>query len=61
MTKMTRVALWMVLLCALVAIGYATKFSAHYSRRAVLTWAILGPALIVLVLQVLRDWRNPRR
>ena len=28
---------WMVLLGALLAIGYATKFSAHYSRRAVLT------------------------
>ena len=63
------VARWMVLLAALLAIGYATKFSAHYSRRAVLTWAVLGPAFIVmttLALQevmrsFLRDPANARR
>ena len=49
------VARWMVLLCALLAIGYATKFSAHYSRRAVLTWAALGPALIVIATLALQE------
>ena len=60
---------WMVLLGALLAIGYATKFSAHYSRRAVLTWAVLGPALIVavtlalheLMRRCLRDPSNARK
>jgi putative colanic acid biosynthesis UDP-glucose lipid carrier transferase len=60
---------WMVLLAALLAIGYATKFSAHYSRRAVLTWAMLGPAFIVMVTlalqevmrSFLRDPANARR
>jgi putative colanic acid biosynthesis UDP-glucose lipid carrier transferase len=49
------VARWMVLLCALLAIGYATKFSAHYSRRAVLTWAAVGPALIVVATLALQE------
>jgi putative colanic acid biosynthesis UDP-glucose lipid carrier transferase len=48
-------ARWMALLCALLAIGYATKFSAHYSRRAVFTWAVLGPALIVLTTLALQE------
>lgn len=60
---------WMVLLAALLAIGYATKFSAHYSRRAVFTWAALGPALIVvatlalqeLMTRYVRDPSNSRR
>jgi putative colanic acid biosynthesis UDP-glucose lipid carrier transferase len=46
---------WMVLLCALLAIGYATKFSAYYSRRAMLTWAVLGPTLIVVATLVLHE------
>ena len=40
---------------ALLAIGYATKFSAHYSRRAVLTWAVLGPAFIVMATLALQE------
>src|ERR1700733_1168835 len=48
-------ARWIAMLCALLAIGYATKFSAHYSRRAVFTWAVLGPALIVLTTLVLQE------
>jgi putative colanic acid biosynthesis UDP-glucose lipid carrier transferase len=60
---------WMVLLAALLAIGYATKFSAHYARRVVLTWAVLGPAFIVLATlalqevlrRILRDPANARR
>src|SRR5580700_6399667 len=32
------VARWMALLVVLLVIGYATKFSAHYSRRAMATW-----------------------
>ena len=60
---------WMVLLGALLAVAYATKFSAHYSRRAVFTWAVLGPALIVvatltlneLMRRFLRDPSNARK
>ena len=40
---------WAVLLAALLAIAYVTKFSAHYSRRIVLTWAMVTPAMLVAV------------
>jgi putative colanic acid biosysnthesis UDP-glucose lipid carrier transferase len=49
------VARWMALLVALLAIGYLTKFSAHYSRRAMLTWAALGPALIIAATLALHE------
>jgi len=60
---------WMALLVILLAIGYVTRFSAYYSRRAVLTWASLTPGLILvasLVLsemmrRLLRDPKNARR
>jgi putative colanic acid biosysnthesis UDP-glucose lipid carrier transferase len=62
-------ARWMMLLGALLAIGYATKFSAHFSRRLILTWAVLSPTLIVAVtlvlheimLKFLRDPSNARK
>jgi putative colanic acid biosynthesis UDP-glucose lipid carrier transferase len=49
------VARWMALLVALLVIGYATKFSAHYSRRAMTTWALLAPTLIVVVTLALNE------
>ena len=49
------VARWMIVLAALLAMGYLTKFSAHYSRRAMLTWAVLAPALIVAVTLLLHE------
>jgi len=60
---------WFILLAVLLAIGYATKFSATYSRRVVLTWSILTPGLLVVVvlamhevmLRVLSDPSNARR
>jgi putative colanic acid biosynthesis UDP-glucose lipid carrier transferase len=63
------VARWMVLLGALLVVGYATRFSAHFSRRAMLTWATLAPTLIVMVtlglhelmLKFLRHPANARR
>jgi putative colanic acid biosynthesis UDP-glucose lipid carrier transferase len=38
---------WALLLAALLAVAYLTKFSALYSRRVVLTWAAVTPALLV--------------
>ena len=46
---------WMALLAALLAIGYLTKFSGHYSRRAMLTWAALGPVLIIVATLALHE------
>jgi len=60
---------WMILLGVLLAIGYATKISAEYSRRVVLTWAVITPALLIpsilamheIMRRLLFDPRNARR
>ena len=40
---------WLVLLALLFAIGYATKTSTDYSRRVVLTWAMVTPIPLIFV------------
>jgi Undecaprenyl-phosphate glucose phosphotransferase len=60
---------WAVLVAALLALGYITKFSENFSRRVVVTWVLLTPVLLVmlsLILQgitraLLRDAAQSRR
>jgi putative colanic acid biosysnthesis UDP-glucose lipid carrier transferase len=57
-------ARWLVLIAALLAIAYVTKFSTVFSRRVVLTWALLTPMVIVIATRTLdeilrRLLRNP--
>ena len=60
---------WMLLLCLLLAIGYATKSSDHFSRGLLLTWSVTTPGVLVgLALlmhealnQMLSDPRSARR
>jgi putative colanic acid biosysnthesis UDP-glucose lipid carrier transferase len=60
---------WAVLVAALLALGYVTKFSETFSRRVVVTWVLLTPVLLVilsLILQgitraLLRDAAQARR
>ena len=40
---------WMALLAILFAIGYATKTSTEFSRRVVLTWAVVTPIPLIFV------------
>jgi putative colanic acid biosynthesis UDP-glucose lipid carrier transferase len=40
---------WMVIVAILLAIGYVTKYSEDFSRRVVLTWVVVTPALLVVV------------
>ncbi len=40
---------WMLLLALLFAIGYATKTSTEFSRRVVLTWAVITPIPLIVV------------
>jgi putative colanic acid biosynthesis UDP-glucose lipid carrier transferase len=47
---------WMMLLGGLLAIGYITKFSALYSRRVVLSWALLTPAVVIPLTLLLNEW-----
>jgi putative colanic acid biosynthesis UDP-glucose lipid carrier transferase len=39
---------WLVLLMILLVIGYATKSSAYFSRRVLLTWAVVTPVPLIL-------------
>jgi putative colanic acid biosysnthesis UDP-glucose lipid carrier transferase len=48
-------ARWMTLLVALLVIGYVTKLSGHYSRRAILIWAVASPVVIVAFALYLHD------
>ena len=40
---------WAVLVAALLALGYMTKFSEDFSRRVVVTWVLVTPVLLVLL------------
>jgi putative colanic acid biosynthesis UDP-glucose lipid carrier transferase len=49
------IARWLVLLGLLFAILYATKMSAVFSRRVLLTWAVVTPVPLVVVSIVLNE------
>jgi putative colanic acid biosynthesis UDP-glucose lipid carrier transferase len=38
---------WLLLLCTLLAIGFATKSTDHFSRRILTTWALSTPWLLI--------------
>ena len=48
-------ARWLFMLAVLLAIGYVTKFSEDFSRRVVLTWAVVTPVPLILVLLALNE------
>ena len=47
---------WLVLLAILFAIGYATKTSAEFPRRVVLTWAMVTPIPMIFVSLVVNEF-----
>ena len=47
---------WIGVFGALLLIGYATKQSAVYSRRALFTWFLVTPPLLSAALILLRNW-----
>lgn len=46
---------WMLIVAILLGIGYVTKYSEDFSRRVVLTWVAVTPALLVLVALYLHE------
>jgi putative colanic acid biosynthesis UDP-glucose lipid carrier transferase len=46
---------WAMLLGVLLALGYMTKYSEEYSRRVIVTWALLTPALLIGVTLALQE------
>ncbi len=47
---------WFFVVAALLLLGYATKISAFYSRRALFAWFVLTPLLVLVVVLALRQW-----
>jgi putative colanic acid biosynthesis UDP-glucose lipid carrier transferase len=47
---------WLFLLAILFAIGYVTKTSTEYSRRVILTWAMVTPFPLVVVSLLLHEF-----
>ena len=60
---------WAILLAILLALAYVTKISAEFSRRVIVTWALITPVLLVAVTlalqqlarRLLADVANARR
>jgi putative colanic acid biosynthesis UDP-glucose lipid carrier transferase len=48
-------ARWLVIIAVLLGIGYVTKYSEDFSRRVVLTWVVVTPALLVLMALYLHE------
>src|SRR5688500_985115 len=46
---------WALLCGILLAIAYATKFSSHFGRRVILTWAVVTPGLLVVSTLMLHE------
>jgi putative colanic acid biosynthesis UDP-glucose lipid carrier transferase len=47
---------WLLLLAILIAIGYVTKSSTEYSRRVILTWAVVTPVPLIIVSIALHEF-----
>jgi putative colanic acid biosynthesis UDP-glucose lipid carrier transferase len=47
---------WLLLLALLVAIAYVTKSSKQFSRRVILTWAVVTPVPLILIGVLLHEW-----
>jgi len=51
-------ARWMVIVGVLLAIGFVTKYSSNFSRKVVLTWIVVNPAILILVMLCLQELRR---
>jgi putative colanic acid biosynthesis UDP-glucose lipid carrier transferase len=47
---------WLGVVVTLLLLGYTTKLSAVYSRRVLLTWFIMTPAISIALWVLLRGW-----
>ena len=47
---------WFAVVGVLLLLGYATKVSAVYSRRALFTWVLLTPSIVTASLVLLQIW-----
>ena len=48
----------MVIVGVLLAVGFVTKYSSNFSRKVVLTWIVVTPAALILVMLCLQELRR---
>jgi len=51
-------ARWAVIVGVLLAVGFVTKYSSNFSRKVVLTWIVVNPAVLILVMLGLQELRR---
>jgi putative colanic acid biosysnthesis UDP-glucose lipid carrier transferase len=49
---------WMVVVGVLLAVGFVTKYSGDFSRKVVVCWIIMTPALVILVSLCLQELKR---
>lgn len=53
-TSLSVISRWCLLIAVLLLLGYATKTSSYFSRKALFTWLIVTPPLLIIVQVSLR-------
>ena len=49
---------WMVVVGILLAVGFVTKYSSDFSRKVVVSWIVVTPAALILVMLCLQELRR---
>ena len=49
---------WMAIIGILLAVGFVTKYSSDFSRKVVLSWIVVTPAVLILVVLCLQELRR---
>jgi putative colanic acid biosynthesis UDP-glucose lipid carrier transferase len=49
---------WMVIVAVLLAVGFVTKYSSDFSRKVVVSWIVVTPMVLVLVMLCLHELKR---
>lgn len=49
---------WMVIISILLAIGFVTKYTSDFSRKVVVSWIVVTPAILILVTLCLQELKR---
>jgi putative colanic acid biosysnthesis UDP-glucose lipid carrier transferase len=49
---------WMVIIAVLLGVGFVTKYSSNFSRKVVVTWIVVTPMVLILVMLCLQELKR---
>jgi putative colanic acid biosynthesis UDP-glucose lipid carrier transferase len=49
---------WMVIIAVLLGVGFVTKYSSDFSRKVVVTWIVVTPMVLILVMLCLQELKR---